>query len=203
MSERRSLPWPGSAGRDGEGPWWDGRMTARSSLLVSFRPLSVTHSSLILSVHTAPFSTFPPSLRPPSHSIRLRHVVESERREHGTEWSEVNETRGQQNQGSKIDRRDGFSVFLPSRPRSAPPHVSFHYVPEPQAEDGNTGGTNREWGVKGVANGTNRACSPPHFPTFLSSVTHVPSSSYRCASGTERSEVEGSERRVTRVRHER
>lgn len=65
-----------------------------------------------------------------------------------------------------------------------PPHVSFHYVPEPQAEDGNTGGTNREWGVKGVANGTNRACSPPHFPTFLSSVTHVPSSSYRCASGT-------------------
>lgn len=25
-----------------------------------------------------------------------------------------------------------------------PPHVSFHYVPEPQAEDGNTGGTNRE-----------------------------------------------------------
>ena len=83
------------------------------------------------------------------------------------------------------------------------PHVSFHYVPEPQAEDGNTGGTNREWGVKGVANGTNRACSPPHFPTFLSSVTHVPSSSYRCASGTERSEVEGSERRVTRVRHER
>ena len=37
MSERRSLPWPGSAGRDGEGPWWDGRMTARSSLL-SLRP---------------------------------------------------------------------------------------------------------------------------------------------------------------------
>ena len=66
--------------------------------------------------------SFPPSLRPPSHSIRLRHVVESERSEHGTEWPEVNETRGQQNQGSKIDRRDGFSVFLPSRPHSAPPH---------------------------------------------------------------------------------
>lgn len=64
-------------------------------------------------------------LRPPSHSIRLRHVVESERSEHGTEWPEVNETRGQQNQGSKIDRRDGFSVFLPSRP--LPHHSpSFH-----------------------------------------------------------------------------
>ena len=37
----------------------------------------------------------------------------------------MNETRGQQNQGSKIDRRDGFSVFLPSRP--LPHHSpSFH-----------------------------------------------------------------------------
>lgn len=110
------------AGGLGEGSKWKTRDDKTSGLLTALT--SVPWSSC--SVHRV---SFPPSLRPPSHSIRLRHVVESERSEHGTEWPEVNETRGQQNQGSKIDRRDGFSVFLPSRPRSAPPHtVPFRFT---------------------------------------------------------------------------
>lgn len=49
-------------------------------------------SGLLTALTSVPWSScsvhrvsFPPSLRPPSHSIRLRHVVESERSEHGTE----------------------------------------------------------------------------------------------------------------------